>query len=336
MTISIPTSAGLSDDELKKIYRTMWEIRFFDEKVDQLFAQGVIHGTTHLAVGQEATAAGSGSVLKTTDWITATHRGHGQTIGKGTNINQMMAELFGRTTGTNKGKGGSMHIADLDTGNLGANGIVGGGFPIAVGAALTEKMKKRKGVAVAYAGDGSTNEGSFHESVNLAAIWDLPVIFFIENNQYGMSGSVKKMTRVKHLSERAKAYGIDGVTIDGNDVIAVINTTYDAVEKARRGEGPTLIEALTYRWKGHSKSDAKKYRTKEEEEKWRKEKDPIKIAKKQFIDAGIFTEDEAERIRLKAKETIEAAVRFAEESPKPIINETTLYENVYVDEEVEG
>ncbi|MGM0239977.1 thiamine pyrophosphate-dependent dehydrogenase E1 component subunit alpha [Enterococcus sp. AZ103] len=329
MSMSLPNDAGLKDQELKDIYETMWNIRFFDEKVDQLFAKGVIHGTTHLAVGQEATAAGSGAVLRKTDWITATHRGHGQTIAKGTNIHAMMAELFGRTTGTNKGKGGSMHIADLDTGNLGANGIVGGGFPIATGAALTEKLKKTDTVALAYAGDGSTNEGSFHESVNLAAIWDLPVIFFIENNQYGMSGPFKKMMRVDKLSDRAKAYGIEGVTIDGNDLIEVINTTYAAVEKARRGEGPTLIEAMTYRWKGHSKSDAKKYRTKEEEEDWRKNRDPIRLAKEQMIGAGIFTEEEAEEIRLQAKQRIEDAVTFAEESPMPALE--TLYENVYAD-----
>lgn len=327
MTISLPNKANLTDSELIDIYHRMWTIRFFDEKVDQLFAQGKIHGTTHLAVGQEATAAGSGAVLRTTDWITATHRGHGQTIAKGTDVNAMMAELFGRTTGTNKGKGGSMHIADLDTGNLGANGIVGGGFPIAVGAALTSKMKNNDTVALAYAGDGSTNEGSFHESLNMASIWDLPVIFFIENNQYGMSGSVEKMTRVDKLSDRAVAYGIKGITIDGNDLIEVINTTKDAVERARAGEGPTLIEAMTYRWKGHSKSDAKKYRTKEEEEEWRKERDPILNTKKRFIEAGIFTEEDAESIRLQAKQEIEDSVKFAEESP--VAGLETLFENVY-------
>ena len=329
MNMSLPNDAQLSDEQLKEVFETMWNIRFFDEKVDQLFAKGVIHGTTHLAVGQEATAAGSGAVLRKSDWITATHRGHGQTIAKGTDIKAMMAELFGRTTGTNKGKGGSMHIADLDTGNLGANGIVGGGFPIATGAALTAKMKKLDRVALAYAGDGSTNEGSFHEAVNLASIWDLPVVFFIENNQYGMSGSVKKMTRVDQLSDRAKAYGIEGITIDGNDLIDVINTTHAAVEKARRGDGPTLIEALTYRWKGHSKSDAKKYRTKEEEEDWRKNRDPIKRAKEAFIEAGIFTEEEAEAIRIKAKQTIEDAVTFAEESPMAAIS--SMYEDVYAE-----
>ncbi len=310
MPISIANKANFDDLKLKELFETMWVIRLFEEKVDFFFAKGMIHGTTHLAVGQEASATGSGSVLKTTDWITASHRGHGQTIAKGTDVPQMMAELFGRKNGTNKGKGGSMHIAEMHTGNLGANGIVGGGFPIAVGAALTSKLKKDGKVTLCYAGDGATNEGSFHESLNMASIWDLPVIFFIENNKYGMSGPVEKMTNVKNLSDRSAAYGIPGITIDGNDIIEVINATYDAVERARNGEGPTLIESLTYRWKGHSKSDAKKYRTREEEEMWRETKDPIALAKDRFIKAGIFTEEEAEAIKEKAVARIDAAVEF--------------------------
>lgn len=329
MGMSIPNKPHLTDEDLIKLYRTMWQIRFFDEKVDQLFAKGLIHGTTHLCVGQEASAAGSGAVLRKSDWITATHRGHGQTIAKGTDINAMMAELFGRTTGTNKGKGGSMHIADLDLGNLGANGIVGGGYPIACGAALTSKMKGTDTVALCYAGDGSTNEGSFHESLNMASVWQLPVIFFIENNQYGMSGSVKKMMNIEHLAERGKAYGIDGVTIDGNDLMEVIDRTYEAVEKARCGGGPALIESVTYRYKGHSKSDAKKYRTKEEEEDWRTNRDPIQRAMERFIKAGIMTEEEAEAIRSAARQEIEDAVAYAEKSPMPELD--TLFENVYAE-----
>lgn len=329
MTQSIENHAGLDDDKLKEIYQTMWTIRYFEEKVDQFFAKGMIHGTTHLAVGQEATAAGSGAVLKKTDWITATHRGHGHTIAKGTNVKPMMAELFGRQTGTNKGKGGSMHIAELENGNLGANAIVGGGYAIATGAALTSKMRNEGKVALAYAGDGSTNEGSFHESLNLASIWDLPVVFFIENNLYGMSGPVVEMMNISRISDRAASYGIPGVTINGNDIIEVINATYDAVERARRGEGPTLIEALTYRWKGHSKSDAKKYRTKEEEKEWKTNKDPIKLAKERFIDSGVFTEEEADNLQTSARQAIEEAVKFAEESPITNINE--LYTDVYSD-----
>lgn len=327
--ISIENKANLNDEQLKQLYKTMWTIRYFEEKVDFFFAKGMIHGTTHLAVGQEATAAGSGAVLRKDDWITATHRGHGQTIAKGTDLNAMMAELFGRTTGTNKGKGGSMHIAELETGNLGANGIVGGGYPIAVGAALTSHMKKDGKVTLCYAGDGSTNEGSFHESLNMASIWKLPVVFFIENNQYGMSGAIKDMTNIEHLSERAAAYGFKGVTIEGNDLIEVINTTYEAVEAARNGEGPTLIEAKTYRWKGHSKSDAKKYRTKEEEAFWREEKDPIKLTLDRFIKAGVFTLEEAEALQEEARQSIEDAVEFAQNSPKPTADD--LMTDVYAD-----
>lgn len=312
MKTSIKNKANFNDEKLKDIYKTMLLIRYFDEKVDYFFAKGMIHGTTHLAVGQEATAAGSGAVLNQTDWITATHRGHGHTIAKGTDINKMMAELFGRTSGTNKGKGGSMHIAEMGVGNLGANGIVGGGFPIAVGAALTSKMKKDGRVTLCYAGDGATNEGSFHESLNMASIWDLPVVFFIENNKYAMSGNINEMTNIKNLSIRAKAYGIHGVTIDGNDIIEVINTTYEATERARKGEGPTLIEAKTYRWKGHSKSDAKKYRTKKEEEYWKTNLDPIALAKQRFIEAGVFTKEEALAIGEEAKAAIEAAVTYGE------------------------
>lgn len=329
MTQSIENNAGLDDDKLKEIYKTMWTIRYFDETVDQFFAKGMIHGTTHLAVGQEATAAGSGAVLKKTDWITATHRGHGHTIAKGTDVKPMMAELFGRQTGTNKGKGGSMHIAELENGNLGANAIVGGGYAIATGAALTSKMRNEGKVALAYAGDGSTNEGSFHESLNLASIWDLPVVFFIENNLYGMSGPFVEMMNIPRISDRSASYGVPGVTINGNDIIEVINATYDAVERARRGEGPTLIEALTYRWKGHSKSDAKKYRTKEEEKEWKTNRDPIKLAKKRFIDAGVFTEEEADELQTSAHQSIEEAVKFAEESPITDVSE--LYTDVYSD-----
>lgn len=329
MKTSIENKAGFNDEQLKKIYKTMHLIRFFEEKVDYFFAKGMIHGTTHLAVGQEATAAGTGAVLKKSDWITATHRGHGQTIAKGTDINKMMAELFGRTNGTNKGKGGSMHIAEIGMGNLGANGIVGGGYPIAVGAALSSQMRKTDQVTLCYAGDGSTNEGSFHESLNMASIWDLPVVFFVENNKYAMSGNVEEMMNVEKLSDRAKSYGFEGITINGNDIIEVINTTYEAVDKARRGQGPTLIEALTYRWKGHSKSDAKKYRTKEEEEHWKTNVDPIKLSEERFIQAGVMTQEEANQMKKDAKARIEEAVVYAESGERPTPED--LWTNVLAD-----
>lgn len=317
----------LTKENLLDLYHQMWLIRYFDEKVDEFFARGMIHGTTHLAVGQEATAAGACFVLEERDKITSTHRGHGHCIAKGADVNRMMAELFAKETGYCKGKGGSMHIADVDRGNLGANGIVGGGIPIAVGAALTSKMKDMGFVVLCFFGDGASNEGSFHEAINLASIWQLPVIFFCENNQYGMSGSVKEMVNIEHIAERAAAYGIPGNVIDGNNLFEVIEATKEAVDRARNGEGPTLIEAKTYRWKGHSKSDAKKYRTKEEEMDWRLNRDPIKRCAEALIDQGIATEEELNQLQAKAKQEIEDSVVFAEKSPEPSIE--SLEEDVY-------
>lgn len=317
----------LTKENLLDLYHQMWLIRYFDEKVDEFFARGRIHGTTHLAVGQEATAAGSCFVLEEKDKITSTHRGHGHCIAKGADVNRMMAELFAKETGYCKGKGGSMHIADVDQGNLGANGIVGGGIPIAVGAALTSKMKELDFVVLCFFGDGASNEGSFHEAINLASIWQLPVIFFCENNQYGMSGSVKEMVNIENIADRAVSYGIPGKVIDGNDLFAVIETTKEAVDRARNGAGPTLIEAKTYRWKGHSKSDAKKYRSKEEEQEWRTHKDPIKLYSNVLIKQRIATEEELDQLQEKAKKEIEESVIFAEQSPEPSIE--SLEEDVY-------
>lgn len=327
MSTKLKLPPMITTEKLKELYHQMWLIRYFDEKVDEFFAKGLIHGTTHLCVGQEASAAGAIAVLEERDKITSTHRGHGHCIAKGAEVDRMMAELFGRATGYCKGKGGSMHIADVEKGNLGANGIVGGGIPIAVGAALTSKMKNLGYVTISFFGDGATNEGSFHEAVNMASIWDLPVVFVCENNQYGMSGSVKEMINIEHIADRAKAYGIPGVVVDGNDIFAMMEVTYEAVERARRGEGPTLIEAKTYRWKGHSKSDAKKYRTREEEMEWRTKRDPIARMKKVLVEEGIMTEEEADQLEQQAKQEIEAAVEFAEKSPMPSLD--TLEEDVY-------
>ncbi|PAV30891.1 pyruvate dehydrogenase [Virgibacillus profundi] len=306
----------ISNDKLKDIYKQMWLIRYFDEKVDEFFAKGMIHGTTHLAVGQEASAAGACAVIEQKDKITSTHRGHGHCIAKGATVDKMMAELFGRTTGYCKGKGGSMHIADVEMGNLGANGIVAGGIPLAVGSALTAHMKKLDYVTLCFFGDGATNEGSFHEALNLASVWNLPVIFICENNQYGMSGSVKEMVKVEDIATRSKSYGFPGVVVDGNDVVEMMNVTNEAVERARKGEGPTLIEAKTYRWKGHSKSDAKKYRTREEEKEW-KAKDGIKRFKEVLLEANILTEEQEEVLRKEAKKEVEDSVEFAKNSPMP-------------------
>ncbi|MBG9790867.1 thiamine pyrophosphate-dependent dehydrogenase E1 component subunit alpha [Brevibacillus laterosporus] len=327
MTTAWQLPEMITEQKLVELLHQMWVIRFFDEKVDEFFAKGLIHGTTHLCVGQEATAAGAIAVLQPEDKITSTHRGHGHCIAKGADVNKMMAELFGRETGYCKGKGGSMHIADVDKGNLGANGIVGGGIPIAVGAALTSQMRKLGYVTISFFGDGASNEGSFHESVNMASIWKLPVIFFCENNQYGMSGPVTEMVNIEHIADRSKAYGIPGVVVDGNDLFAVMNAVAEAAERARRGEGPTLIEAKTYRYKGHSKSDAKKYRTREEEMDWRKNRDCIKKLQEVLIEKGLLTQEQAKEIEQQAKKEIEEAVVFAEESPMPSLD--TLEEDVY-------
>lgn len=307
---------NFSKEKLIHLYKQMWDIRLFEEKIDELIKQGKLHGTTHLCIGQEACAVGSCAVLRKDDKITSTHRGHGHSIAKGADMKRMMAELFGKATGYCKGKGGSMHIADVENGNLGSNGVVAGGIPIAVGSALTAKMKKFDYVTLSFFGDGATNEGSFHEALNLAAIWNLPVVFICENNQYGMSSPVQEMVNIELLSNRAKAYGFPGVTIDGNDMIEVINTVYEAVERARDGKGPTFIEMITYRFNGHSKSDKLIYRTREEEKIWYK-KEPINRFKQILLQANILTESEAEKIKEMSLHEVEEALRFAENSPSP-------------------
>lgn len=326
MTSLINLPAHLKRDELTDLLKQMWQIRFFEEKVDEFFAKGMIHGTTHLAVGQEASAVGSIAVLEERDKITSTHRGHGHCIAKGAEVNRMMAELFGRTTGYCKGKGGSMHIADVEKGNLGANGIVGGGFAIAAGAALTSQMKNEGYVVLCFFGDGASNEGSFHEALNLASIWKLPVVFICENNQYGMSGPAKEMMNIEDVAARAESYGIPGKVVDGNDVFDVMNGVSEAVDRARTGQGPSIVEAKTYRWKGHSKSDAKKYRTREEEQEWRA-KDPIARLRDALIQEGLLTEEGATEIKAAAKKEIEDSVEFSKQSPMPTIDD--LMEDIY-------
>lgn len=326
MTQKLKLPPQVKETELRELYKQMWLIRFFEEKVDEFFAKGMIHGTTHLSVGQEASAVGSIAVLEDQDKITSTHRGHGHCIAKGATVNGMMAELFGRTTGYCKGKGGSMHIADVDKGNLGANGIVGGGFAIAAGAALTSQMKGSGYVVLCFFGDGASNEGSFHEAINLASIWKLPVVFICENNQYGMSGPVREMINIEDIAARAASYGIPGKVVDGNDVFDVMNGVNEAVERARNGEGPSIVEAKTYRSKGHSKSDAKKYRTREEEKEWLL-RDPIKLMAEIMIEQGIFTQQDAEEIKAEAKKDVEESVEFAKNSPEPTLD--ALMEDIY-------
>ena len=311
--------------KLEEMLIKMLQTRYFEEKVAYFFSMGMVHGTTHLYIGEEASATGICTALEPEDLMTSTHRGHGQCISKGIDLNKMMAELLGKETGYCKGKGGSMHIADVDRGNLGANGVVGGGHCISVGAALTTVMKKIDRIVVCFFGDGAANEGSFHEALNLASIWKLPVLFVCENNQYGMSMSKKRAMNIDDIAVRASSYGIPGKTIDGNDVLLV----YEEAKKARDyviKNGPMLLVCNTYRYLGHSKSDANVYRTKEEIATW-KEKDPIKKFKKYLIENKLLSEEEIEKIDARAKDAIETAVKFAEESPYPSLD--TILDDVY-------
>ena len=317
---------NLNKKEFIKLYEQMVLIRYFEEEVQRNMEKGLFHGTTHLCIGQEATAVGVCSVLKQGDKITSTHRGHGHSIAMGADINKMMAELFGKVTGYCKGKGGSLHIADVEYGNLGSNGIVGGGIPIAVGAALTAQMKKTNEVIICFFGDGATNEGSFHESLNIAAIWQLPVVFICENNEYGMSSPIKKMTNINNLSRRADSYGFPGITIDGNDLLQVMTETQIAVDQARSGRGPTLIEAKTYRYSGHSKSDQQVYRSTEEVMR-HKANDPIKRFENKLCQQKMIEHQRILEINQHTLEKVEAATDFALQSQEPGIDD--LFTDVY-------
>jgi TPP-dependent pyruvate/acetoin dehydrogenase alpha subunit len=308
--------ARLGDDPAtaRRTLEAMWRIRRFEEAVDDLFARGLMHGTMHLSIGQEASATGACFALRDDDAITSTHRGHGHCIAKGADLERMMAELLAKETGYCRGRGGSMHIADVATGNLGANGIVGGGIPIAAGAGLAYQLQGIDRVVVSFFGDGATNEGAFHEAVNLASIWNLPVVFVCENNKYGMSFSTEKSMAVETIAERSQGYGLPGVTVDGNDVEAVHEAVTTAVDRARAGEGPTLVEALTYRWKGHSKSDKNLYRTREEISEWR-DKDPIGRFEALVVERGVLTAADVEEVRSAATNDVRAAARRANAAP---------------------
>ena len=319
----------LSKEQLLKMYKQVQEIRQFDDKVKQLVSKGKVPGMTHFSVGEEASSVGAMAALNSDDIITSNHRGHGQAIAKGIDLNAMMAEILGKYTGICKGKGGSMHIADVESGNLGANGIVGGGHGLAVGAALTQQMKKTGKIVVCFFGDGATNEGSFHEAMNMASIWKLPVIFYCLNNGYGISANIHKMVNVEHLYERAAAYRMPFKYIeDGNDAVSVYNTFKEAVNYVREGNGPIFVESITYRWYGHSSSDPGKYRTREEVEEWKK-KDPILKLANYIVGNKIATEEELKNIELEVKNMVDGAVKFAEESPLPPLE--TAFEDIYAD-----
>lgn len=318
---------GITREELLEYYRQMLEIRLLEDHIANLLGKGVLRGASHLYAGQEAVAVGAIAALREDDLITSTHRGHGHAHAHGDRVakteeakqehyNKMMAEVLGRWTGYCKGKGGSMHIADVAHGNLGATGIVGGNIPVAVGAALAQKLMGTDRVVLCFFGDGAANTGNFHEALNMASIWDLPVIFVVENNLYAMSVPWKKASKLDDIAARASAYGMPGEIVDGMDVLAVRGAVAKAVERARRGLGPTLIEAKTYRYYGHSHSDPRVYRTKEEEKHWR-ERDPISTLREKLIEAGLLKPEENEQIEKKAHQKLLAAMRFSEESPEP-------------------
>ncbi len=312
-----------------EMYTTMLKIRLFETKVSELFAANKIPGVVHLYIGEEAVAAGVGATLEKKDYITSTHRGHGHLLCKGGEINLMLAELFGKKTGYCKGKGGSMHIADIDLGILGANGIVGGGPPLATGAGLAAMYRGTDAVAVCFFGDGASNQGTTHEAMNLAACWKLPVIFVNENNMYGLSSCTLDTMCVADVADRAAAYGIPGVVIDGNDVVAVFEAASEAVKRARKGQGPTLLECKTYRHRGHTEGDpGTAYRSKEEIEEW-KQKDPIPRFEKKLLQMKVLTRKKMEDIQRSINKELDEGLQFADESPYPDATDVTT--DVYVD-----
>jgi len=330
-------SIDLPKERALDLLRQMWEIRVFEERVYDLLGKNQIKGASHLYAGEEAVAVGAVSVLRDDDWITSAHRGHGHCHARGASMakseperaehfNKMMAELCGRATGYCLGRGGSMHIADVQKGNLGATGIVGGNIPVATGAGLAQKMMKKDSVVLCFFGDGAANTGNFHESLNMAALWKLPVVYIVENNLYGMSVPLTKATAKLEIADRGCAYGIPGEVVDGMDLMAVRKAVAKAVARARKGQGPSLVECKTYRWYGHSRSDPRAYRTKEEEAEW-KGRDPIPAFAGRLIKDKVATQVEVEAVEAAARKAIDVATDFAFTSPLPPVEE--LEHNVY-------
>lgn len=317
-----------SKELLTYFYRTMCRIRLFEETVEKHFLNGEIPGFVHLYIGEEAIATGVCANLTKSDYIESTHRGHGHTLAKGAEVNKAMAEIYGRKTGFCKGKGGSMHIADFSVGMLGANGVVGGGFNLAVGAALGIKMQGRKDVSVVFFGDGASNRGTFHEGANLAAAWNLPVIFVCENNKWASTTPHGTQTSVENISDRAVGYGMPSAIVDGNDVFEVYEAAKKAVERARQGGGPTLIEAKTYRIKGHFVGDPELYRTKEEVKEQFEKNDPIKRFEMKVLEEKWMTEKELAAIKEEEVAVIEKSIEFAKSSPFP--DKSELFEDLYI------
>ena len=317
----------LRDNQLLTIYREMNLVRAVEERIDQLISQGEITGTTHLGIGHEAIIVGINQALKKTDYFNLTHRMHGLTVLRG-DINKFFAEIHGREEGYCKGRGGSTHMIDMEHGNVGCNGIIGSAIPVNVGMALALKMKKTKDIILCSFGDGTLNEGAVHEGFNLAAIWDLPIVFLCENNQYAMSTPLKDAFKIEDFSIRAQSYGFPGYRIDGNKVEEVIDTLESAMEHARSGKGPVFIVAETYRYKGHSKSDMQKYRTKEEVKEWMKS-DPILYVESILNEKKLITAEKKEAILSSVKKEVEDAVQYAQACAFP--SKDTLLDYVFIE-----
>lgn len=318
----------VNNDTVISMYKTMLRIRKFEETAMNLFAEGKIPGFVHLYIGEEAVATGVSANLNENDYITSTHRGHGHIIAKGGELNFMMAELFGKATGYGKGKGGSMHIADATKGILGANGIVGAGHDICLGAGLSAQYKGTKQVSICFFGDASTNQGTFHEALNMASVWNLPIVFVCENNGYGISVSQKRHQKIVDVADRASSYGIPGIIVDGNDVLAVYESAKKAIDRAREGAGATLLEFKTYRHRGHYEGDPGIYKPEGEQEEWLK-KDPILRTEKYIIYKKIASEEELNKIQQDIDGEISEAVNFANNSPYPELE--TAFEDIYSD-----
>lgn len=317
-----------SEDGRREALRRMRLVREFEERLATLKQDELDFASAHLCIGQEATAVGAVGAMAPDDGLTSTHRGHGHSIAKGLPVDEMMAELYGSTAGTSRGKGGSMHLADVDAGFLGANGVVGSGVPLGAGAALTYQRRGEDRAALSFIGDGAVAQGQVHEGLNLAATWDLPLVVFIENNQMGEFTRAEDQHNIEDLSETAAAYGIPGVTVDGMDVEAVFEATAEARERAVAGEGPSLVEGKTYRYRGHFEGDPMTYRTDEEFEAW-KERDPVPRFRDALLERGELTEDEYEELVASVEAEVDDAVAFAEEAPRPTPEDA--YEDMYVD-----
>jgi TPP-dependent pyruvate/acetoin dehydrogenase alpha subunit len=328
MTTPVATPAAPTD--LKGLYGTLALIRAFELRVAELYRDGDIPGFVHTSLGQEAVAAGVCAALRSDDYLTTTHRGHGHVLAKGADVDGMMAELLAKAAGLGGGKGGSMHVADPAVGILGANAIVGAGIPLATGAALSSKLLRQDRVAVAFFGEGAVNQGMFHEAINLAAIWDLPAIFVCENNRYAEFTDSATMCRVESVTARASGgYGITAIEVDGNDVAAVHQATRAAAAQCRAGDGPVLIEAMTYRWHGHYEGDGQPYKTDDEAAHWRS-RDPLLITEAQLVADGAASADDCAAIRADATERVDAATAFARSAPVPADHEA--YTHVFADD----